>query len=52
MMYNAIHLISLLVFVVITLLVGSSNGVPQGGLSMFEISTRPWLYNLTLKYPN
>jgi len=31
-------------------MVEESRGVPTGGLSMFEISTRPWLYNLTLKY--
>ncbi|KYQ99996.1 hypothetical protein DLAC_03492 [Tieghemostelium lacteum] len=25
-------------------------GVPQGGMMMFEISTRPWLYNLSQQY--
>lgn len=43
----------LLFFVVVVLAIMTRRAqgvVPAGGMSMYEISTRPWLYNLTQKY--
>lgn len=43
--------LALVLIVIACFMAGTgSASLPNGGLSMYEISTRPWLYNLTLKY--
>lgn len=36
--------------VVLLMQAESTVAVPNGGMSLYELSARPWLYNLTQKY--